>query len=454
MKLDGEHSEPAAVVASSPQPVARGATGFDAVVLGAGVSGLVAASVLLRQGSRSIAVVDSYPRLGGNHIDVTIGPYTFDVGSFIFQDDSPLVAHFPELLPNYVAIDPSWARLNPQGRVTAYPISIRDDILRAGPIGMARIALSVLAARLSGREGKTARDFARYWIGDYLLQRSGLEAYMRRFYGVPADQIDFKLAEKRMQWISEHASVANQIRRILRPPPKGPTNQQLARPHAGFASLYEPVRQKLAREGVTFLLGQSAERLTRSGDGFQLHLGTETLTAGRAISTIPLPIISQMCGLGADIGLQSINLVSLFFSFSGRRGYDASILYNFSMDGAWKRLTTYSDFYGLAEGREYFGVEVIGGHVENSWQKAEADFRHHSERNGLFKGDLRLEGHHSLDHSYPVYSRNAADKAAAAIATLRQFGVESFGRQGGFDYQPTARVSTQVAEAALTASSQ
>ncbi len=445
---EGERDEAVSQAQRLPS-AGDGASGFDAIVLGAGVSGLVSASVLLRQGCRSVAIVDSYRQIGGNHIDVAVGPYTFDVGSFIFQDDSPLVAHFPELLANYVPIQPSWGRLNPQGQVTAYPISIRDDILGAGPWGMARIVMSVIAARLARSDRQTARDFARFWIGDYLLRRSGLEAYMRRFYGVPAEQIDLKLAEKRMQWISEHASLINQIKRRLNPAPKGPSNQQLARPRAGFAALYDPVRQRLSQDGVTFLLGVPMDSIIRDGKIFHLKAGNRSLTSGRVVSTIPLPIIARMCGLGTDLGLEAINLVSLFFSFSGRRGYAPSILYNFSAEGAWKRLTTYSDFYGHADGREFFAVEVIGSHVQNSWQQAEADFRRHTASNGLFVGDLRLEGHHSLDHSYPVYSGNAADKAAAVIAALRAFGVESFGRQGGFDYQPTARVSTQVAETAL-----
>jgi hypothetical protein len=35
------------------------------------------------------------------------------------------------------------------------------------------------------------------------------------------------------------------------------------------------------------------------------------------------------------------------------------------------------------------------------------------------------------------------------MAALRAFGVESLGRQGAFDYQPTARDTTLKAEAAL-----
>ena len=124
---------------------------FEVIVLGAGISGLVSASVLLKQGYQRVLVVDEYNHIGGNHIDCRIGDYTFDIGSFIFQDDSPLLAHLPEILPLYVPINPTWGRLNPQGVVTEYPISIRDDILSAGPVEWLRMMLSVLSARVFRR---------------------------------------------------------------------------------------------------------------------------------------------------------------------------------------------------------------------------------------------------------------------------------------------------------------
>lgn len=46
---------------------------FDAVVLGAGISGLVSASVLLRQGYARVLIVDEYDHIGGNHIDWSSG---------------------------------------------------------------------------------------------------------------------------------------------------------------------------------------------------------------------------------------------------------------------------------------------------------------------------------------------------------------------------------------------
>ncbi|KQV70336.1 NAD(P)-binding protein [Rhizobium sp. Root1220] len=426
---------------------------FDVIVLGAGISGLVAASILSAEGCK-VLVVDEYDHVGGNHINWTSNEgYTFDIGSLIFQDDSPLLRHFPELLPHYVPITPSWGRLNPQGVITAYPISVREDILGAGPIGLTRIFASVLYARLFKRSMSNAKDFARFWIGSYLLHRSGLETYMKRFYGVEAEEIDIDLARKRMLWISEYASVLNLVKRaFMKRRSAGPKNRQMARPREGFDALYLAAVKRLERSGVTFKLSAAMQRLDKSQDGFRLHMADSTAIAGRVVSTIPIPRTESLWGIASLQKLHTITLISLYFSFSGERGFDQSIIYNFSHDGAWKRLTVYSDFYGKVREREYFAVEVIANHVASPAQ-AEANFRRHVLANGMFKGDLKLEGSQVLESAYPIYSKGAATNAAAAIARLQALGVESIGRQGAFNYQPTARVSTIDVEVAMASRS-
>jgi hypothetical protein len=309
--------------------------------------------------------------------------------------------------------------------------------------------LSVLSARIFRRRLRNARDFAEYWIGAHLLRRSGLENYMLRFYGVSAEQIDLRFAEKRMLWLKEQASPGSVFRRLLRTPEKPATNKQLARPREGFAYLYEVGTRRLALGGVTFLLGAKMDRLQKSDRGLLLQIGDRSVSAQRVVSTIPLEHAQSLCGIASGSSLQGVTLISLFFSFSGDRGFKQSILYNFSDTGAWKRLTVHSDFYGRCEGREFFAVEVNADHVLGSVEAAAEDFRRHSSENGLFNGDLKLEGSHILANAYPIYTNNAAERAANAVAALRAFGVESFGRQGGFDYQPTARHSTLVAEAAI-----
>lgn len=439
--------------AGRPAADACSETDFDVLVLGAGISGLVATSILLEQGCSRILVVDEYGQVGGNHIDRAIGDYSFDIGSLIFQDDSPLLRHFPELLAEYVPIDPTWGRLNPQGMVTEYPLSLKADLFAAGPVEWARILTSALISRLFRRRLENARDFARHWIGARMLHRSGLAQYMERFYGQPPERIDLHFAEKRMGWVRSQARLRTHLRRFLTPAADlEPANTQLARPKAGFAALYRPAVERLTASGATFRLGAKMRGLTRTGGNFTLQLdGPATVTARRVISTIPIEHSARLCGAPLEEQLQTVTLITLFFSFAGERGFPHAILYNFSFEGAWKRLTVYSDFYGPAGGREYFAVEVNAEHVGGSVEAAEADFRRHTAANGLLGGDLRLEGSHVLENAYPVYTDNAAPKVERALAALRAFGVESLGRQGRFDYQPTARDTTVKAEAALGA---
>lgn len=423
---------------------------YDAIILGAGVSGLVAASVLLRQNNERIAVIDEYAHIGGNHIDWSTNGFTFDVGSLIFQDDSPLLKHFPELLEHYIHIQPTWGRLNPQGKVTRYPISVADDILRAGPIEICRIAFSVIHARIRQRPLRNARDFAAFWIGAYLLRRSGLKNYMARFYGMPPEHIDLELAEKRMMWIKEHSSLRSLLRKMTQKKPPHMKNKQLARPKAGYAALYEPAKCGLAEKGVTFRLGTFISKVVKNDDHF-IVIPTEgrKIASRRMISTVPINITHRLCGLEQDKPLQTITLISLYFSFAGDRGFAQSILYNFSYEAAWKRLTIYSDFYGRTDGREYFAVEVVSNDTIASIELAEAEFRAHVARNNIFHGDLRLEGGQILENAYPIYTHGAPAEADRQIERLKQFGIESFGRHGAFNYQPTARVSTLEAERAL-----
>jgi protoporphyrinogen oxidase len=426
------------------------ADSYDAVVLGAGISGLVATSILIKEGCRKLLVVDEYERVGGNHIDCSVGEYTFDIGSFIFQDDSPLLVHLPEILPFYVPIEPSWGRLNPQGVVTRYPISIKDDLIAAGPVEWLRIASSVAFARLFRRKLNNAKDFAQYWIGARLVYRSGLGNYMKRFYGVPAEKIDIKFAERRMYWIRERASLGSTLRRLMTPASKSPPNQQLARPREGFSHLYRVAVERMERAGVTFMLGAKLIDLKKQDGRFVLDAANRRISAGRVVSTIPLERIQALCGMPPEERLMSVTLISLFFSFSGDRGFKDCVLYNFSHTGSWKRLTVYSDFYGKSGEREFFTVEVNADHVGGSIETAEQEFKRHVAENGLFSGDLRLEGSHIVSNAYPVYTDKADEQAANVIAELRMLGIESIGRQGGFDYQPTARDTTLKAEAALS----
>src|SRR5260370_23792472 len=263
-------------------------------------------------------------------------------------------------------------------------MSMRKEVVGAGSGGGVRVLSVVLFACIFRRRLRNARDFAQYWIGAYLLHRYGLGNYMKRFYGLSAEKIDLEFAQKRMLWIKEHASLRGAFRRWVMPAPKSAPNQQLARPRGGFAHLYQGAVQRLESSGVTFFLGAKMQSLQKQ-DGV-LFIDTEgrRVAASRVVSTIPLANIKKLFGLPSDEGLLTVTLISLFFSFSGDRGFKDPILYNFSHSGVWKRLTGYSDFYGRSEGRAYFGVDVNAAHALASAATAGHDFRLHTPATGLF----------------------------------------------------------------------
>lgn len=160
--------------------------------------------------------------------------------------------------------------------------------------------------------------------------------------------------------------------------------------------------ERLEASGVPFRLGARLSSSRRSAAGFRLEADRHCFDTGRVLSTIPIERALRLCGIPGHEPLPSVTLISLFFSFAGHRGYPESVLYNFSDQGAWKRLTMYSDLYGSAGGREFFTVEVIGDQVGRSVDRAVDDFRTHTAQNRLFVGDLRLEGSFVLTEAYPI----------------------------------------------------
>jgi hypothetical protein len=338
--------------------------------------------------------------------------------------------------------------------VTHYPFSIRDDVIAAGLVECLRMGTSAIVDRVRKRRQNNVRDFTEHLLGARFVERSGLGSYMQRLCGLPPEQIDLEFAKTRLGWLEDQANVRNVARRVMRSLTGDPEpvshNTQLARPREGYAHLYEPAVQRLEGHGAVFRLGSRLHGVRRDGDDFEIESEDERVRAPRLVSTVPIERALELCGIDVPgRPLPTVTLVSLFFSFQGERGFEPPILYNFSREGAWKRVTVYSDFYGPSNGREFFTAEVIGQWVGNSVETAERDFRAHCSANGLFAGDLRLEGSYVLDNAYPIYTQGSGERARDAIRALRGFGLESLGRQGAFQYQPTARASTVEAERAL-----
>lgn len=423
---------------------------FDAIILGAGISGMTAASVVRERGAKRVLLLDEYDHLGGNHVSLDIGPFTYDIGSFIFHDNAPFVRRFPQLRDLYLPFDGQTGRIDFEGRLAQYPFDIRNDLLKVGPLEVGRMFGSLVAGRISCDPTRSAQDFVSYWLGERLARRTGLFSYLERFYGASPALIEGDFARKRMQWVSSNASIRGQVRRLLRR--RGPSNQAVVRPRGGFVELYDPIKSALGAAGVQLRLGERIRSL-EAGTAGGLVIATQSAryAAPAVYSTVPLDVVAGWCRLPPNPNVRYATLTSLFYSFRGKRSFPHHVLYNFSDTGRWKRLTMHSDCYGQADGRDYFSVEIISDAQPDGADLLDADFRAHIRQNGLLHGDLVLEGTRKTTSAYPIYLLGATAAAAEVIASLRALGVLSFGRQGGFDYQPTSHVSTVMAERAVMA---
>lgn len=414
------------------------------VVLGGGVSGLVAADILAQAGQQ-VVILEPYDRLGGNQRSLNIGPYTFDIGSFIFFAGSPFFRRFPgaEAVchPAQIAVD----RVTPQGRISRYPFSIVDDLVRRGPIEIALTFLSLGYGRVRHRRPVSAGSFARYHLGERLFAQSGLRAYIQRLCGIPADEVDYRFAEKRMNWIAQAVSVGpltNRLRRFGKAPVAGPA--VLVRPRDGFERLFDQVGAQLRAGGVQIHLGSTLQKIEAQGGGFVVTTSRGVFAASRIISSLPLTVTADACGIETGEQIRSLPLLSLFVAFTGDLGFKSEVLYNFSDIGSWKRLTVHSRIYGRADDRDYLSVEVplaLGPSDANAEFTAFLAFM---EDHGLMTGEAELVGHELTDFAYPTYAHGSIDASEALIDQIEQTGVEMLGRQGRFDYIPTASKATQL----------
>lgn len=449
---------PLAVVPPEPD---TGEAAARAIVLGAGISGLVAAAALNHAGF-AVQVVEQSQGCGGAHRSRRIGPYTFDVGSIFYERDSPLFTLFPQVRGMCRPARRLQRRISPQGRILHYPIEPRD-ILAWPRRRLAGAMTDLLLCRLRPAATGTVEGICRARLGATIYRDTGLAHYIARFHHVPPAEIDAEFFHKRMRFVAEATRTGALLRaawRALRrrPARRGPPAQLVVRPAEGFSAIYDAVRDDLSARGVRFAFGAPLTGIARLAEGFAVETPAARHEADLVIGAMPLGA-TYRAAFGTSAGLESLDLLTLFVS-AGRAAEETplfdrigTVLFNFHPLGRWKRLTLYSALYPeLGEGRDFFSVEVtLPPGASPDPEAAFADFRDHLGGLGLLPCDIRLEGHEVVPDAYPLYRTGHGAQRAAALDRLTRFGIVSVGRQGRFEYLPTASAVIRRATEELNA---
>ncbi|SNB75054.1 Protoporphyrinogen oxidase [Arboricoccus pini] len=423
---------------------------FDVIILGGGVTGLTYARDLARSGQR-VCLVEPEDRLGGNQRSWSQGDYTFDIGAFFFTRGGPFLQTFAEVGEMFEDVKPSFGRINPHGAVLTYPVKPRELVRDLTPLELLALPVDLFLSRIRYARMRSAGDFARFYLGNLIYARTGLKGYIERFFSSSDHTVDVDFARKRMRWIADAASLRGRFqRRRVRRVESGAV-QACVRPRQGFEALYARIGELLGQDGVTIITGADLQDLQRTPDGFALRVNGQQIQGDRVIGTIPGEAMARLIGLTPIETPPTLDLVTLFARAPERLNTPHGVLFNFTAEGRWKRLTMHSRFYAGYD-HDHMSIEITSkdGAAEPVEEHLAAISRQ-LQATGLLKAPLELLGHSLTGHAYPLYRQGVMAASQRLQAQLKAFGIELAGRQGNFDYIPSADLAVKLVRAQAAA---
>jgi hypothetical protein len=421
-------------------------------ILGGGVAGVVLARELASSSAFSITLYERNRSLGGLHRSVEFGGAEYDIGAFVFDYEHALLKTFPFLYDHFVPIDYRSIVVTQQHTLDRYPMSMRGYLRDHGALSLIADAASLVAAKVHDRRRDSLPAFVHYYLGRRIYRRSGLKAYIERFYAVPDNEVDLEFAYQRLYALPAECGLRRNFARIVRESFDTTIAEQTwpcyVRPKEGFPYAYALIESALREDGVAVQLNAEIGRVERVGDTFALHMQDGTLERfDLVISTIPLGVMMRLIGKGGGRPPETTRLISLCYRFRGDLGFErACMLYNFTYEGDWKRLTLYSAQYGLLDGEHYFVVECTQRPDDpRTPDYHRQSFERHIARLPVLNGELKFQGSLVTDDAYPFFRRDDLARAEEARQVVTDYGIAIAGRQGSFNYM-TAHATAVAAK--------
>jgi protoporphyrinogen oxidase len=235
-------------------------------IVGAGVTGLVAARELLRAGGFAVELFERWPDVGGQ-------ASAFDVGGgvrieryyhHLFPSDRDMIELHEELLPGDLEWHRSAVAIWRGGR--QWPFGGPLDLLRYGPLSPSeRMRLGLAVLRLQRRRDWQAMDDvpALTWLrsacGDAGVDRVWQPLLLGKF-GADADDVP-------LAWLWSKLV----LRRRLAGKDLG--GERLGYPRSSFQAICDALRRDCVERGAVLHLDRQVQRVDREGDEYVLRCG-------------------------------------------------------------------------------------------------------------------------------------------------------------------------------------
>ncbi len=312
----------------------------DVVILGAGLAGLTAGSLLTRSGA-DVTIVERDTAVGGLARTIEHNGFRFDLGGHRFHTENRGVEKLVRsvLGEDVLEVDRS-SKILMDGRYFDYPWRPVNALSGLGVGTAAAVLFSFAAERLRQRfrkpetisfEDEIVRRFGRAMFDIFVRE------YSEKVWGVACGRMARELAEWRIQGLSVRAA----LRDALFARHRG-TVRTLARkfvyPAQGIGQLAEGLRRQIEEYGRV-LTGTTVTGINHSGgriDGLTLRNGarTDRRQAGELASSIPLSVLVRLLDpkppeeiLKAAAGLRFRDLIVVAVMIDRARVTDQTWIY-------------------------------------------------------------------------------------------------------------------------------
>ncbi len=267
------------------------------VILGGGPAGCGAAYQLRLKGIARVTLVERGQWVGGNAGSFEAGGQFLDFGSHRLHSacDPEILQDLQKMLGDDLAHRHRNGRIRLRGKWLRFPLKITDLMLRLDPKFAFGVSGNMISRALTGKadEGNTFASVLKAGLGSTICEHF-YYPYARKLWGHEPEELSGIQAHKRVS----AGSVLKILKRIIKPPGDG----KFYYPRKGFGQITEAYAGAAKKLGADFLMGWTANKMVRPGDGssgFCIELinndgETRSIEADHIWSTIPVTVLCRM----------------------------------------------------------------------------------------------------------------------------------------------------------------
>ncbi len=426
------------------------------VVIGAGITGMTMAYLLLKQGV-PVRIFEASEDTGGLGATFQRDGFAFDYGPHEFCTHNPnLIALLEEVGgQDLLTIEKRTAQYF-RGRFVHFPFTPADVMRAFGPLTFTRASVELLWAGLSKSwrrdQAKTFEDWTCAHMGRTLYDNY-FGPYTEKVWGVPPNQLDLATARDRIA----SGSVFDLLKKSFHYRFLGGARQRSTHDayhqtfryfRGGMGTLGKHLLERVEALGGRVECGMRLQRLSRAGDRVSaLHFenGEVLKDPAHVVSSMPLPSLAQMA-LGdaaegrADLPFRGMAFVHLRIAKEEVMPYHW--VYFPDAQFPFQRTTEFSQFEaGMAPpGQTALTCEVASNPGQLHWdlddgKLVELCIQGLRELGVLEPKDVLGVDVLRVPQAYPLQVVGYADRVAGLLDSLAPLSnLVTLGRQGLFRY--------------------